>query len=64
MAKKIQTTETQLLLADMLLATAIKYLINGFSRIHDATEEELAVMRKEAEAKFSTSMEKLKNMGK
>lgn len=63
MTEKIKITETQLMLADMLLATAIKYLIGEFAKIRDASDEELAIMRIEAEGKFKVSMDKLKTLG-
>lgn len=56
----IKITETQLMLIDLALATAIKYLIGQFDEIKNANEEQLKVLKDNAEKRLADAMNKIK----
>jgi len=60
MAEKINITQTQLLLIDLALATAIKYLVGEHKKVMNATPEQLDIMKVEAEKRLTEAMLKIK----
>ena len=54
---KIEINETQLLLIDLALATAIRYLIGEHRRIMEADEAKLKEMAEDAETRLGSTMD-------
>lgn len=53
----IKITETQLMLVDLALATAIRYLIGEHQRIMEADEATLKQMAEDAERRLGSAMD-------
>ena len=53
----IKITETQLLLFDLALVTAIRYLIGEHRRVMEADEAQLKQMAEDADQRLGTTMD-------
>lgn len=61
MADKIKVTETQLLLFDMVLGTAIRALMGEYDKIINSTDEELEQMKTKIDERFTKAIDKIKS---
>lgn len=61
MADKVKVTETQLLLFDMVLGTAIRALIGEYEKILSSTDEELEQMKTKIDERFTEAIDKIKS---
>jgi hypothetical protein len=61
---KIKITETQLMLMDLALATAIRWLVGEHQRIKEASKDELILMAADAEARLGIPMDKIRERQK
>lgn len=60
MSDKIQVTETQLMLFDMILGSAIRILMGEYKKIINADETQLEELRKDIDIRFNNAMNKIK----
>ncbi|MFB5622878.1 MAG: hypothetical protein ACE5RH_02690 [Nitrosarchaeum sp.] len=61
MPDKVKVTETQLLLFDMVLGSAIRALMGEYRKIINANEQELEEMKKSIDERFESAIDKIKN---
>lgn len=60
MTDKIQLTETQLMVFDMLIMEVVRYAIGEFKKVMNASDEELNQMKDDINKRFSDAMNKIK----
>jgi hypothetical protein len=64
MSDKIQITESQLLLFDMVLGSAVRTLMGEYQKIINANDEELEKIKIDIDKRFSNVIDKIKQHNK
>lgn len=60
MSKKIELSETKIMLIDVLLGSALRAFIGEYKKIVEASEEELETIKEDIDKRFTEAIGKIK----